>query len=49
MAVFIKKPKVAEQNRSDVPIVKKMVFRQDFLAISKIGCFALWLSDDNYS
>lgn len=26
MAVFIKKPKVAEQNRSDVPIVKKNGF-----------------------
>ncbi len=49
MAVFIKKSKVAEQNRPDVPIVKKMVFPQDFLAINKIGCFALWLSDDNYS
>ncbi|MDE7012335.1 MAG: hypothetical protein K2O76_03765 [Mailhella sp.] len=49
MAVFIKKPKVAEQNRPDVPVVKKMVFTQDFLSISKIGCFALWLSDDNYS
>ncbi len=30
MAVFIKKPKVAEQNRSDVPIVKKWFFPKTF-------------------
>lgn len=30
MAVFIKKPKVAGQNRPDVSIVKKMVFTRHF-------------------
>lgn len=48
MAVFIKKSRWRDKIVLMFLLLKKW-FLQDFLAINKIGCFDLWLFNDNYS